>query len=178
MRPNRKRSHRLRPRALPPRSPPLPSRTLRPPLPMRKPRWSSRTASAATTIAARTGGKSDARQLRRLARRCEAQVAETAEKMIRKLRAGMMPPAGRAAARRGDAHRRSSPRSRAQLDRAGGAPSQSGPAAVPAAESRRIRARGPRPASASTSTSRRFCPPTRSARLRQRRRRAEPSRRR
>ncbi len=62
----------------------------------------------------------------------------------------------------GDDRARSPPRSRPDRRR-GRAPPESGLAAVPAAEPRRVRARGPAICSASTSTSPPSCRPTRSA---------------
>ena len=64
---------------------------------------------------------------------------DVTEKMIRKLRAGMMPPPGRAASRRGDA-RRVRRNARSEDGRGGGAQPESRLAAVPAPQPRRVSA--------------------------------------
>ena len=69
-----------------------------------------------------------------------------AEKMIRKLRAGMMPPAGREAARRRRARRRWREALETRDRSRGRAQPEARLAPVPAAEPRRVRARGQGPA--------------------------------
>ena len=87
---------------------------------------------------------------------------DVAEKMIRKLRAGMMPPPG---AKRPDAAALPGLASALehQIDQAWAAQSQPGTASVSAAESRRISRARSTTCSASTSTSPRSCRPTRAA---------------
>ncbi len=102
-----------------------------------------------------------------------AQTADTAEKMIRKLRAKMMPPPGmpRPAA---DTLRTLAETLEATLDHGGCRQSEPGQPDVPAFESRRVRARHSRPLR--TRDQRRRFPPARhdERELRQHRRRADP----
>ena len=84
-------------------------------------------------------GRAVARALR--SRRAPSGTRTIAEKMIRKLRAGMMPPPGAERPDDGDARRRSPRRSKRSIDRAAAAQPESRAAAVPAPQSRRVRAR-------------------------------------
>ena len=102
----------------------------------------------------------------------DAQVAEVAEKMIRKLRSGMMPPPD---ARRPEAAVLAVVRGvDGDAARSGrGAQSQSRPPSVPAPQSRRVRARGERAARARRRRQRVPAARHDQRRLRQRRRRAD-----
>ena len=122
-------SRRRRPRAKPPRFQRRRRRITT--------RSSSATAPAATATRRKTGGLS----LAAFDVAHAAQNAEVAEKMIRKLQAGMMPPPRRAAPGRRDATRRSSARSRPTVDAAAAAQAESRRPHVPAPEPRRVRAR-------------------------------------
>ena len=124
-----------------------------------RPRSSSGTAPACHSERGKAGGLSlpsfDAAHER-------ASTAKSPEKMIRKLRAGMMPPAGRAPARAarvdGDGDgARGADGSAAALK------PEPGLASVPAAEPRRVRGARSRTCWTSTSTSDATCRPTRSA---------------
>ena len=138
------------------------------PLPRRRRISPSSTASAATARRARPAACRSSPSIPTHA----DQNAEVAEKIIRKLRLGMMPPPG---VRRPDAAVLLAVRhvARERSRRGGGAASQSGTPAVPAAEPRRVRARGPRPARSRRRRQR--VPAARHAerRLRQHRRRAD-----
>ena len=85
--------------------------------------------------------------------------AEVAEKMIRKLRAGMMPPPRRTRPAADDARRRSRPRSKRRSIAAAALNPNPGRRHVPAAQPRRVRARRCTTCSTSTSTSNAFLPP-------------------
>ena len=104
---------------------------------IRKPRWCGSTAQGVTANAARPAASRSPPSTPPP----RPQHARVAEKMIRKLRAGMMPPPG---ARRPDEPTLIALADVARdADRQGGAGhTQSGLAAVPAAQSRRVRARG------------------------------------
>ena len=125
------------PRAKPLASHAAPARLPAPQPRPNRPPSSSSTASAVTAIEARPAAV-DARGVRRGDGR---QGSDVAEKMIRKLRAGMMPPAGA---------KRPEPAVldglaqglETRIDRAAVAQSDARLAAVPAAQSRRVRARG------------------------------------
>ena len=107
-------------------------------------------------------------------RQAAATIASVAEKMIRKLRAGMMPPAGAQASRRAGRSPHGSRALEARIDAAAARNPNARLAAVPAPQPRRVHPRRARTCSALDVDVTALLPAdTISARLRQRRRRAD-----